>query len=454
MKKLTIVILALFLVVVVTIVAIKQKSGGDQKTAAGKIVVVVNNGPKETDTMKLRQFKDRIARFNKVYPDIEIRWTDRNYSPDSFATSMAGGTAEDVISVYATEGYIADRGYAQDLTDFINNWEHRDQLNVEMLQPFTRDGRYYGFPEFGYIMALAYNKKLFKAVGIPDPPNTWEEFVEVAKKLTDRKKGISGFGILGREAEAGWGLLNWIWQAGGEFEREEGGKWKAVFHEPEAVEGLKFIQDLRWKHNVLQPNLLITMNDLMPLFASGQLGMIMVTGTTYNVPTIINQYQMKFEDVGIAMLPAGPSGRANQMGGAYLIINPNSSKDVQEAAFKWITWRMLDEWDPRTIKKNGEELRREGRVGALSILPVFKGELDQKAREALAEYKDVFVDFADVGEAAKYIRPEPPFFSQQLYSEYLGPAVEAVLTDMRANPTKLLAKAAKSFQERFLSQVK
>ena len=103
----------------------------------------------------------------------------------------------------------------------INNWEHRDQLNVEMLQPFTRNGRYYGFPEFGYIMALAYNKSLFRQAGISEPPNTWEEFVEVAKKLTNRQKGIAGFGILGRGAEAGWGFLNWVWQAGGDFQREE-----------------------------------------------------------------------------------------------------------------------------------------------------------------------------------------------------------------------------------------
>ena len=66
---------------------------------------------------------------------------------------------------------------------------------------------------------------------------------------------------------------------------------------------------------------------------------------------------------------------------------------------------------------------------------------------------DVFIDFADVQEAAKYIRPEPPFFSQQLYSEYLGPVVEEVLTKKNTNPAKLLADAAKSFQERFLSQV-
>ena len=451
MKKTWLVVLVVLLVAVAALFVIKKP--GEKQATSGKIVVVVNNGPKETDTVKLRDFKKKIARFNEVYPDIEIRWTDRNYSPDSFATSMAGGTAEDVSSVYATEGYIADRGYALDMTDMINNWEHRDQLNVEMLQPFTRNGRYNGFPEFGYIMALAYNKSLFRQAGISEPPNTWEEFVEVAKKLTNRQKGIAGFGILGRGAEAGWGFLNWVWQAGGDFQREENGQWKAVFHEPEAVKGLEFIRDLRWEHDVLQSNLLVVMEDLMPMFAAGQLGMMMVTGTTNNVPNKINQFGINKDDVGIALLPAGPAGRANQMGGAYLVINPNSPKEVQEAAFKWITWSQLYSWDPEIIKEQAKDLRAEGRVGSLSILPIFSGEIDRKAREVMSANLDVFIDFADVQEAAKYIRPEPPFFSQQLYSEYLGPVVEEVLTKKNTNPAKLLADAAKSFQERFLSQV-
>ena len=63
---------------------------------------------------------------------------------------------------------------------------------------------------------------------------------------------------------------------------------------------------------MLQSNLLVVMEDLMPMFAAGQLGMMMVTGTTYNVPTMINQFGINKDDVGIALLPAGPAGRATR----------------------------------------------------------------------------------------------------------------------------------------------
>ena len=64
----------------------KQQAQDDQ----GKIVVVMNAGPKETDKVAVQRLKEDIARFNEVYPNIEIRWTDRPYAPDSFTTSMAG----------------------------------------------------------------------------------------------------------------------------------------------------------------------------------------------------------------------------------------------------------------------------------------------------------------------------------------------------------------------------
>ena len=145
-----------------------RKNRQPEVTADGKIVVTINNGPKETDQVAVQRMKEDIARFNKIYPNIEIRWTDRPYSPDSFTTSMAGGTAEDVISLWATEGYVAERGYALDLTEFINSWEYKDELNVEVLKPFTRDGRIYALPKNGYIMGLWYNKTLFKAAGLDE----------------------------------------------------------------------------------------------------------------------------------------------------------------------------------------------------------------------------------------------------------------------------------------------
>ena len=447
-------------VVVIGGLAVRNKMVGKQKAAGGqgKIVVLMNSGPKETDKVAVKRLQEDISRFNELYPEIEIRWTDRSYSPDSFSTSMAGDTAEDIITLWATEGYVAERGYALDLSKLLAGWEYKAQLNKDVLAPFVREGKVYALPKDGYLMGLLYNKKLFKEAGLLDSrgnaqaPADWDEFVAAAKKLTDRKKGIAGFGIMGNGAEAGWGFLNWVWQAGGDFEQEKGGTWKAVFAEKEAVEALKFIRDLRWQHDVLQSTLLATSNDLTARFASDQIGMMFAAQD--RIPGLVNQYGMKRDDIGVALLPAGPTGRANQMGGNYYMINPKSPVEVQEAAFKWITWKILGAMDPARVRENGADLRRQGQIGALTAMPIFIGETDRKAREAAAPYSDVLVDFPDVWrEAARYMRPEPPFFCQQLYSEYLGPAVQAVLTKRDAEPQALLTKAARGFQERFLTQV-
>ncbi len=430
---------------------------GPQKAAGGqeKIVVTVNDGPVETDKIAIQRLKEDIARFNKVYPEIEIKWTSHGYAPDSFTTRMAGGTAEDAIRLPATEGYLIERGYALDLTDFLAEWQYKDQVNKDVLAPFIRKGHTYALPIDGYMMGLLYNKKLFQEAGLTDaqgeakPPADWNEFVAAAKKLTNRKKGIAGFGIMGKDAEAGWGFLNWVWQAGGDFEREENGVWQAVFDSKEAVEAMEFIRDLRWRHNVLQTTLLSTSGDLSARFGSAQIGMMFAAQD--RIPGLVNQYGMKLEDIGVALLPAGPAGRANQMGGNYYILNPKSPAKVQAAAFKWISWKILGNMDPQRIREQGEDLRKQGQIGSLTALPVFVGETDRKAREAAAAYKDVLVDFPDVWrEAAKYMRPEPPFFCQQLYSEYLAPALQAVLTKRNADPKELLTKAARGFQERFL----
>jgi ABC-type glycerol-3-phosphate transport system substrate-binding protein len=430
-----------------------------KQSSRDKIVVVINNGPKETDTIAVKNLKNDIAEFNKVYPDIEIKWTDRPYSPDGFSTSMAGGTAEDVITLWATEGYVAERGYALDLTEMINNWEYKGQLNLSMLEPFERDGHYYALPLNGYIIGMWYNKKLFQEAGLVEGkdnyviPENWEEFAQTAQKLTDKQKNISGYGIYGKDTYGGWGLLNWVWQAGGDFEKKVGGKWRATFGEPEAVKAMEFVQDLRWKYDCLQPNLMLAPQDVWPLFASGQIAM--TNGTNDWTPTLVNQHGMKLDQIGMALLPAGPAGRANQLGGDYYIINPNSPKEVQEAAFKWITWMMLKNVSPEFIKRKGEQYRQEGRVDKISSIPVFTGELDQKMRQTAQEYKDVLVDFPDVWvEASKYIHSEPPFFAQQLYGEYLSPILQSVLTKKKANPKQLMQQAAKSFEERFLTQVR
>jgi ABC-type glycerol-3-phosphate transport system substrate-binding protein len=459
--KKTKLIIVLLAVAALAIVGGLLSTQGKKQEATGskKIVVTMNKGPAETDVVEVQRLREDIARFNKIYPEIEIRWTDRPYSPDNFSTSMAGGTAEDVINLWATEGYVIDRGYAVDLTDFIKDWEYKDQLNTEILAPFIRDGRIYALPIMAYVQTLAYNKKLFTQAGIVDangeakPPATWEEFASSAQKLTNRRKGVSGFGMMGQGAECGWGFINWVWQAGGEFEKKVDGKWKAVFDSPEAISALQFIKDLRWKHDCLQANLLATREQLTQLFAANQIGMLIENQGV--VSGLANKYGADKDDLGIALLPAGAGGRVNQMGGDFFIINPKSSREVQEAAFKWISWRILGSVDPKRIVEKGQDLRKQGRIGTLPAPPPFIGKLSEEYKKAAEPYGDVLVDFPDVWlEAIKYVRPEPPFFCQQLYSEILAPAIQAVVTKKNSAPAKLMQAGAKTFQTRFLDQVK
>ena len=83
--------------------------------------------------------------------------------------------------------------------------------------------------------------------------------------------------------------------------------------------------------------------------------------------------------------------------------------------------------DPERIRERGEDLRKEKRIETLTALPIFVGEVDRRMRDVAEEYSDVLVDYHEVWlEAAKYLRPEPPFFCQQLYSEYLESVLQEV----------------------------
>ncbi|MDI6783271.1 MAG: extracellular solute-binding protein, partial [bacterium] len=223
-------------------------------SSQGTITITVNNGPREGDKNAEEETRVYLALFNKKYPTIKIKMSSWQFTPETFLTKMAGGTCTDVVGMFATEGIgVAENNLALDMTEMIKSWEGYEYLNPAIMVPYTVNSRYYGLPAgpySGYIMGLFYNKKLFKAAGIvaqngePKPPETWDELVKTAVKLTDRKKNISGFGICAATGAAGWYFLNWVWQAGGDFEQKKGNKWVAVFNEPPAVKALQFLKDL------------------------------------------------------------------------------------------------------------------------------------------------------------------------------------------------------------------
>ena len=422
-------------------------------------VITNNNGVPEDDKERLVEQNLMKKMFEKKYPYITLEYDTWVFDPESFIAKMAGKTATDVIGVFATEGAkVIEKKLAADITELVRNWELYPYVNKELIAPFTREDRMYGVPFGGmggaYVMTLFYNKEMFKKAGIVDesgaplPPQTWQEFLEVAQKLTDQEKGVAGFGILGDAQASGWHFLNWVWQSGGEFEKKIGARWVAVFDSPEAIRALQFIKDLRWKYNVLQRDITANNDDMFELFVSERIAMAIFTPEYLFY--IVEKLKFPIEKIGICLLPAGPAGRFNQMGGSFLILNPLLPPEEQEAAFNVITYNFDLEWIEAACKLRQEQ----GRLVGIPSLPVFIPEYQQKIDAIIDSYRNVPSFSELMAEAVQYVRPEPPFYAQNLYSQYLSPAVQKVLTDEKADPEKIMKEATKDFQARFLDKMK
>lgn len=428
-------------------------------SAPGKIVVTTNNGAPEQD--EKRQAQEALARelFSARFPDAVLRQTSWQFSPDTFFTKYISGTLPDVVGLFATElTLVVDRHMAADIAEQMQNWKLFKFLNPRLLDLVTRDGHIYAIPNGGtggfYVMLLFYNRDMFRAAGFVDSagnilePQTWDDFTTYAHRLTDRDRGVAGFGILGEGGAAGWHFLNWVWQAGGDFEeRQPGGQWLAVFDRAPAVTALQFVKDLRWKHDCLQRNVLASNDELFQLFASGRIAMAIFTPEY--LQQLVDKYGMPFDRIGMCLLPAGPAGRANQAGGSFTIVNKSLGGLHKQRAFDGLVY----DYDLDVCEAKLRQLHDQNQRVGIPYVPIFVPEYQDKINAIVNKYRNVPDLSGLMQQAATAVHFEPPYRCQQLYSQYLCPAIQEVLVDPKADCAKLLKVACVRFQERELEPV-
>jgi multiple sugar transport system substrate-binding protein len=129
--------------------------------------------------------------------------------------------------------------------------EDRADYFNQSLRGVTFDGHLYGVPESLDAGMLYYRKDLFAEAGLKQPPRTWDELVEYAKKLT--KGGQWGYAFIGAP---GWTntytFFEFLHQAGGTFLDVKGAP---AFNSEAGLKALQFMVDLRNKHRVVPPGI-------------------------------------------------------------------------------------------------------------------------------------------------------------------------------------------------------
>lgn len=198
-----------------------------------------------TDDNPARQ--EQIAIFDRQFPHLKLTIDPTNNDMSKIIVQTMAGIGPDVIDCYnrmqAHTYYQA--GILADITEMAKDAGTTPEISWETSREnMMIEGRQYGFPTNPGPWVIFYNKNIFDKAGLPYPEGdwTWDEFVEVAKKLTIKGEGRRNetYGVMGYD------LMEAIWQNGGSFYSEDG--TRCTLGEPEAVEAAQWLMDLQHVH--------------------------------------------------------------------------------------------------------------------------------------------------------------------------------------------------------------
>jgi len=221
----------------------------------------------------------------------------------------------------------------QDLLDLTPYLDEDARAHLpELLRNDTIDGRVVGLPFYMNAGLLYYRTDLLRKYGFSRPPHTWKELEKMAARIQsgERRAGHSGF----------WG---YVWQ-GGAYEGLTCNalEWQASFGggriiEPDgtvSVNNPRTAQALSeaasWVGSISPPSVLSYREpDSLNVFRSGNAAFLRYWSSGYrSSSTADSAVRGRFE---VTLLPAGPHGRAQTMGGFELAVSRYSAHPREAA---------------------------------------------------------------------------------------------------------------------------
>ncbi len=198
------------------------------------------------------------------------------------------------------------------------------------------DDTVYAIPYQNSTPVLYYNKTMFEKAGLK-APQTWDEVVAAAQKLTNAKENVWGIMMPTTNNDyCGWILSALTFANGGNFYNAEYAG-EVYYDAPSTIGALEFWKNLVFKHKVM-PKGVLDANGISSAFFEQKLGMAFLsTGAL----TFMRENSKDFE-LGVAFLPKKVR-RAVPIGGASLVVYRGISEEQKKAAATFITYLMQPE---------------------------------------------------------------------------------------------------------------
>lgn len=156
-----------------------------------------------------------VPGFEKEHPDIDVEVVNAGSSSDEYqaldnAIQAGSGVPDLVMFEYFAVPYFAVPGKLADLGP-LGADELADDFVPSAWNNVTMDDAVYALPSDYGPAVLFWNKAVFAEAGIDEPPATWDEYYEDAKKI----RALGPDHYITQDSNDLFFLLSLIWQAGG-----------------------------------------------------------------------------------------------------------------------------------------------------------------------------------------------------------------------------------------------
>jgi multiple sugar transport system substrate-binding protein len=293
-----------------------------------------------------------IADFEAAHPNVKINQTTVAWgdSVNQTMITLLGGMQLDLVMSNPTRGKIfKEMDVWANLEEFEDRSYFQQFLGGERFA-VSRSGNYDSILLEGSTYGLFYRTDLFEEAGLDpnNPPQTWDELVEFALKLTKDTDGDGiidqwglGFPASGWLSPHYWGTF--MYQNDNDIAyRGENGKWESSIADQSGLEATQFLADLVHKHGVVPKEIVgMDSDQLAVAFAEGDFAM-MFNGM-WVMGTINDAYPEVYDLYATAHYPVGPAGKKVSYGAPATMHIPKLSKNKEMA---WEFMKFLNTGSP------------------------------------------------------------------------------------------------------------
>ncbi|MFC0673148.1 extracellular solute-binding protein [Brachybacterium hainanense] len=297
---------------------------------------------------------------------IRIEVNPWNVITDKLLPAISAGNGPDLVVQTPSDGerYARQRALVP-VQDFYDDPANETDTYRENVTAYTRiDGVQHAVP-MGYgPFACWYSARLFEEAGVDAPPQTWEEWIDLAERLTvpgDGRPEVYGLTLADRDTSQ---LVPTMLEAAGGDAYAEG---EVVLDSPQNARTLQW-----WREAYTRgwgPTT-ITLPKSADLFKNGRAAMTVLGPWMVDIAASVDL------DVGVFAVPAGPERAVTQAAANYWWLTAQADEESREGAYAFlrhvnshdaqVRWALGSHYPPNRTDITADELADNPYVATMS----------------------------------------------------------------------------------------